>query len=168
MHEAVHMLLMGLLVSVAPPAVILATRRYYHWRPLSAPAWIALPAFVVMHGAIMLTMDRIESRPLLSYPIHTVLFLGAVMFWLPVLGHVRRLTDAGRCVYLFIAAPTLDLAGVVMVAQGNAIGGLAMIVGMLPIGLITVWLTWRWVVDDERSVRASEVLAAAHRVQGAG
>ena len=160
MHEAVHMVLMGLLVSVAPPAVILPTRRYYDWHAFSVPAWFALPAFVVVHGAIMLTMDDVESRPLLSYPVHTALFLGAVMFWLPVLGRVRRLSEAGRCVYLFVAAPTLDLAGVVMVAQGKAVGGLSMIVGMLPIGLITVWLTWRWVVADERSVRASEMLAS--------
>jgi cytochrome c oxidase assembly factor CtaG len=163
MHEALHMFLMGLLVSTAPPVVILLTRRRYDWRVLSAPVWVAFPVFFAVHTAIMLTMDRIESRPLLSYPIHLLLFLCAVLFWLPVFGRVRRLGDAGRCVYLFVAAPSLDLAGVIMVAQGNAVGGLAMIVGMLPIGGIAVWLTWRWIVDDERSVRAAELLASAPR-----
>lgn len=157
---AAHMLLMGLLVSVAAPAAIVATRRWYDWRLLSAPAWVALPVFIAVHGATMLTMEQVESRPVLSYPVHTVLFFGAVLFWLPVLGRIRRLSDAGRCVYLFVGAPALDMAGVVMVARGDAVGGLSMIVGMLPIGVIAVWLTWRWVVEDERSVRASELAAA--------
>jgi hypothetical protein len=156
-----HMLLMGLLVSVAAPAAIVATRRWYDWRALSAPAWLALPVFIAVHGVTMLTMEQIESRPALSFPVHTVLFFGAVLFWLPVLGRVRRLSDAGRCVYLFVGCPALDLAGVLMVARGDAVGGLAMIVGMLPIGLVAVWLTWRWIVEDERSVRAAEVLAAS-------
>jgi cytochrome c oxidase assembly factor CtaG len=154
-----HMLLMGLLVSVAAPAAVVATRRWYDWRWLSAPAWLALPAFIAVHGVMMLTMEQIERRPLLSFPVHTVLFLGAVLFWLPVLGRVRRLSDAGRCVYLFVGAPALDLAGVVMVARGDAVGGLSMIVGMLPIGVVAVLLTWGWVVEDERSVRAAELAA---------
>jgi hypothetical protein len=42
-----------------------------------------------------------------------------VVFWMPVLGTRRRLRDAGRAVYLFLAGPLLDLVGVWLVATGD-------------------------------------------------
>jgi len=78
----------------------------------------------------------------------------AAVFWHPVVGSTGRLDAIGRSVYLFLAAPSLDLAAVVVVAQGDSAGGLAMIVAMLPIGLAAVAYMWRWLVTEEAAARA--------------
>ena len=78
--------------------------------------------------------------------------VGAVTFWTPVFGVHRRLSDGARTLYLYLAMPMLDLAGVLMVAAGDAAGGLAMIVGMLPMAATTVALTWRWITAEDRRV----------------
>ncbi|RKN39051.1 hypothetical protein D7294_22775 [Streptomyces hoynatensis] len=77
---------------------------------------------------------------------------GALAFWLPVLvPGPRRLSAPGRCLYLFLAAPLLDLPAVALVACGHAAGGLAMIAGMLPLPLAALAVTWRWVLAEERA-----------------
>jgi hypothetical protein len=58
-------------------------------------------------------------------------------------------------VYLFLAGPLLDLAGVWLVARGDRAGGLAMVVGMLPIGVAALVVTWRWVVGEEKAAASS-------------
>jgi cytochrome c oxidase assembly factor CtaG len=154
LHEIVHMTGMGLLVSVAAPALVLLGRHLRVARAGDLPVWLVLPGFVVLHGALILVMEVDEPSTLAHAGLDLLLLAGAVLFWLPVLGVGRhRLDDAGRCVYLFVAAPALDLAGVIVVARGNSAGGLAMIVAMLPIGLVAVGLTWQW-------LRAEEALAA--------
>lgn len=152
LHEVVHMTGMGLLTSVAAPALVLFFRDTRPLRNLAPPAWAALPGFVVLHGTLIVIMQVREPAPAAHLGLDSLLLAGAVLFWLPVLGR-RRLDEAGRCVYLFLGAPALDLAGVIVVARGDSAGGLAMIVAMLPIGLTAVVLTWRW-------VRADEALAA--------
>lgn len=99
-----------------------------------------------------------------SFIAHVALLLGAVLFWAPVVGRRRRLPDAGRAAYLFIAGPVLDLAGVWLVAQGESAGGLAMIVGMLPIGIAALALTWQWIIREERQAGAT---ATSHGRQAA-
>lgn len=54
--------------------------------------------------------------------------------------------------YLFLSAPALDLAGVMVVILGDAPGGLAMIVGMLPAGGIAIVVTWQWVTREEEDL----------------
>jgi cytochrome c oxidase assembly factor CtaG len=162
MHDAtqlsaiLQMAGMGLLVSVLAPALVRAGRRTATICDLTWPAWVALPGFVALHGALTVVIEiRAPALPL-HVVLDLVLLLGAVIFWAPVFGAGRhRLDDAGRCVYLFLAAPALDLAGVVVVARGDSAGGLAMIVGMLPLGLMAVFLTWRWLRADE--ARAAEL-----------
>jgi cytochrome c oxidase assembly factor CtaG len=150
-HEVVHMAGMGALVSLLAPLVVLLTRHRVAW----SPGWAALPGFAALHSVVMVWMDVREPPLFLHLALDTVLVAGAALFWLPVLG-TRRLDDLTRAVYLFLAAPALDLSGVVIVARGNAAGGLAMIVAMLPIGLTAVVLTWRVMVAEERSVRIVE------------
>lgn len=151
--DVAHMVEMGAFTSVVAPLVVLALRRRITWGPLSWPAYAALPAFVLVHGAITLGMHAAEPPPLLHLLLHAILLLGGVIFWLPVLAGRHRLDPAGRVVYLFVGAPALDLAGVIVVATGDPAGGLAMIVAMLPIGLVAMTIAWRWAVDDERRVR---------------
>jgi cytochrome c oxidase assembly factor CtaG len=157
MHEIVHIAAMGLITSVLAPAVILLSRGLLRWRVLSWPAAVALPFFLVLHGTVMIWMDVSEPPPLEHTGLDALLFVGAIVFWLPVLGYGRRLDPIGRCVYLYLAAPTLDLAGVVIVARGDSAGGLAMIAGMLPIGLAAVALTWRLLQQDEARARALDL-----------
>lgn len=158
MHEALHMALMGAITAVLAPAIVLATRNRFDWYWLSFPAFVVLPAFVVVHAVLMLIMDRFEQQLVPNVLIHGALLVGSIAFWLPVLGRGHRLSDGERCVYLFVGCPALDIAGVFLVAEGNSIGGLAMIVGMLPIGVAALWLSWQWIRDDERAVRAREVV----------
>jgi cytochrome c oxidase assembly factor CtaG len=80
---------------------------------------------------------------------HLGLLIVSLWFWLPVIGP-RPLTEAAQCVYLFLAMPTMDLAGVYVVLHGDAGGGLAMIVAMLPVGVVAVVRTWQWIVREER------------------
>ena len=61
------------------------------------------------------------------------------------------LAAGGRVLSLFLAMPMLDLAGVWTVAAGDGLGGLAMIVGMLPMhnaigfnGTIAIAIDVRW------------------------
>jgi hypothetical protein len=157
LHEIVHMAAMGLITSVLAPSAILLSRPWLRWRVLSWPAAVALPFFLVLHGTVMIWMEISEPAPLEHAGMDALLFVGAIAFWLPVLGSVRRLDPIGRCVYLYLAAPTLDLAGVVIVARGDSAGGLAMIVGMLPIGLAAVALTWRLLQEDEERARALDL-----------
>ncbi|ALO91701.1 hypothetical protein SHL15_0500 [Streptomyces hygroscopicus subsp. limoneus] len=89
-----------------------------------------------------------------------VLLASAVLFRLPAVARTRhRLDDPGRCLYLFLAAPLLDLPAVGMVAAGRTAAGLAMIVGMLPVGIAAAAVTWSWVNREEREAPADE---AAH------
>ncbi|MFI2435968.1 hypothetical protein [Streptomyces sp. NPDC018693] len=131
----------GLLVSLVVPGLIHATRRSPLWRVLALPWGMALPGFVLLHAAAVLAGPGGAEAAVV---------LAAVWFWLPVLGTRHRLTDAGRCVYLFLAVPLLDLPAVLVVATGDSAGGLAMIVAMLPIGALAAAVTWRWITAEER------------------
>lgn len=161
------MAVMGLITSVAAPALVLLLRRRPRLeallRPLRWSAPVALVAYVLLHGLITIGLDAHPLGTLGSVGAHLVLLLGAIAFWLPVLG--SRHIDAGaRAVYLFVGAPALDLAGVIVVARGNASGGLAMIVAMLPVGLVAVILAWQWVAQEEAVARQAESLPDAATV----
>jgi hypothetical protein len=151
----------GASVSLLAPGLILLPRRLglpWDWDRLALPARVALPVFVVGHAVIMIGMAAVDLPEALDVPLHGLLVLGAILFWLPVLGRRCRLSDPGRTAYLFLAAPSLDLAGVWIVATGNSRGGLAMIVAMLPIGLAAVAITWRWMAREESLARQAEPL----------
>jgi cytochrome c oxidase assembly factor CtaG len=156
-EHVVHMATMGLLVSVVAPALTIGLCRFPALDRLALPGVVVLPGFTLLHGAITIMGDSpgAMAGPLTGTAGHVALLLGAVLFWAPVLGTRRRLPDAGRAVYLFLAGPLLDLAGVWLVAQGDAAGGLAMIVGMLPIGVAAIVVTWRWISREERQARSA-------------
>lgn len=112
------------------------------------PAGIALPGFVLLHGGITYLLTR-HPTPAGWLLLHVPLLVGAVVYWLPVLGTARRLADPLRVLYLFLSAPALDLAGVMVVILGDGAGGLAMIAGMLPAGGIAVLVTWQWITRED-------------------
>jgi cytochrome c oxidase assembly factor CtaG len=167
------MLVMGLLTSVVAPLLVVAGRRrpggesplerlrghdaaVLHRRPgLAVPV---LLGFAVVHTAVVLTPAETVTT---AVGLHALLLAAGVVLWLPVLGRgTSRLPEAGRCAYLFLACPLLDLAGLALVVRGDEPEGIAMIVGMLPIPLAAVVLTWRWIAGEEREARAADAAAS--------
>jgi cytochrome c oxidase assembly factor CtaG len=155
--EIVHMASMGLLTSVVAPGIVLATRGSARWRRVPAPPMLVLPLFLILHAAVTVLMGMRDLPDLADLCLHAVLLVGAVVFWLPVLVPAPGFPEAGRGVYLFLAAPSLDLAGVYLVIIGQEPGGLAMIVGMLPLCLAAVVVTWRWIAREERLAARQEM-----------
>lgn len=151
-----HMAEMGLETSVVAPALLIATRDRLPWHAVALPAAVALPLFLVVHAAITIGMAFHEPPAIEHLALHGLLLLVAFWFWRPVFGRTRRLSDPGRVAYLFLAMPTMDLAGVYVVLQGDSTGGIAMIVAMLPVGFTTLTLAWRWLISEEREASATE------------
>lgn len=109
-----------------------------------------MPGFVALHAVVVVVEHNAEPSAALNAVLRLGLFCGAVLFWAPVLGRRNRLPDTGRTLYLYTAMPLLDLAGVWLVAVGDSPGGLAMIAGMIPMGLAAVIVTWNWINLEER------------------
>lgn len=149
MAEIAHMTAMGLLVSVLAPAIVIAGAKSDSWPRLFVPPVLALVVVVVVHGVLTVFMAGRPMPPVGEAALHTVLLGAAILFWLPVFDPASRLGDPLRAVYLFLAAFSLDLAGLYLVVQGNVAGGVAMIVAMLPTGLIATGLLWRWMSRKE-------------------
>ncbi|MER6683787.1 hypothetical protein [Streptomyces olivaceoviridis] len=150
----------AVLVAAVVPAAVCCLRRSPLWERIGVPAGVALPLLVLTHAWAVLG-DIVDLAPpggaLVAEP---VLLASAVLFRLPAVARTRhRLDDPGRCLYLFLAAPLLDLPAVGMVAAGHTAAGLAMIVGMLPVGIAAAAVTWSWVNREEREALADE---AAH------
>jgi hypothetical protein len=144
----------GLLVAAVVPAVVHLLRRSPRWERISLPAGVTLPLLVLTHAWTMLG-DVVGQRPsggaLVTEP---VLLAAAVLYWLPVLARTRhRLSDPGRCLYLFLTMPLLDLPAVGVVASGRSAEGIAMILGMLPLGITAAAVTWSWVNREERQAQ---------------
>lgn len=146
----VHMAGMGLLVSVIAPGLLLVLGRAApQLDRATVPAAAALPGFVTLH-AVVTVYSAYDPVPLLDAAAHLALLAGAMLFWAPVMWARHRLPDAGRMLYLYLAIPLLDMAGVWLVAVGDSVGGLSMIVGMLPMGVTAVVITWNWISREER------------------
>lgn len=157
-----HMATMGLLVAVVAPALLLVLLRAFPWLDrVTVPAAAVLPGFVALHAAVTVYADRGPVPAPWDTAAHLALLVGAMLFWAPVLGVRRRLPDAGRMVYLYLAVPLLDLAGVWLVAVGDSPGGLSMIVGMLPMGVAAVVLTWNWISREERRAVLAEAVGGS-------
>jgi hypothetical protein len=156
-EHMLHMATMGLLVAVIAPALLMVSSRAFpQLDRCTVPAALALPGFVTLHAAVTVYTSRGPVPPLLDMATHLALLAGAMLFWAPILGVRHRLPDAGRMLYLYLALPLLDLAGVWLVAVGDSAGGLSMIVGMLPMGAAAVAITWNWISREERRAVLAE------------
>jgi len=156
-EHPLHMAMMGLLVSVLAPVLLVLRRRAFpQLDRATVPAAVALPGFVTLHAAVTVYTSRGMVPPVLDTATHLALLAGAMLFWAPILGIRRRLPDAGRMLYLYVALPLLDLAGVWLVAVGDSAGGLSMIVGMLPMGATAVIITWNWISREEHRAVLAE------------
>ncbi|MEV5147760.1 hypothetical protein AB0L14_26050 [Streptomyces sp. NPDC052727] len=147
----------AVLVAAVVPAAVRCLTHSPLWERISVPAGLALPLLVLTHAWSVLG-DVVGIAPPGGARItEPVLLATAVLFWLPAVARTRhRLDGPGRCLYLFLAAPLLDLPAVGMVAAGHTAAGLAMIVGMLPVGITAVAVTWSWVNREEREALADQ------------
>ncbi|GLY63946.1 hypothetical protein [Amycolatopsis taiwanensis] len=150
MGEVAHMAGMGLMTSVVAPGLVLVGRRFVPWRRLPAPPVLVLPLFLALHSTLTVAMGRTDFPVPADLALHTLLLAAAVWFWLPVLQPRPGRPEAVRAVYLFLAGPSLDLAAVYLIIAGEERAGLAMIIGMLPLGLAAVVVMWRWIVREDR------------------
>ncbi|MGV9245807.1 hypothetical protein [Streptomyces sp. NPDC003710] len=151
----------GLVLAALVPGALWLVRRAPLWERVSLPAAVALPLLVLTHACAVFG-DLVHLTPpggaFLTEP---ALLAAAVVFWLPVLAHTRhRLSDPGRCLCLFMAAPLLDLPAVGVVAAGHSLEGLAMIVAMLSVGGAAAAVTWSWVDREERMAAHALALPA--------
>lgn len=166
--DMVHGAAMGLLVSVGAPALLLVlgrvTPQLDRW---TLPAAVTLPGFVALHAAVTV-YEHSSPPPPLSAAAHSVLLAGALLFWAPVLGSRHRLPDASRMLYVYTAIPLLDMAGVYLVAVGDSAEGLSMIVGMIPLGLAALVITWNWISREERRAALAETAGVVGTTSGWG
>ncbi|MFA3879469.1 hypothetical protein ABS735_38510 [Streptomyces sp. MMCC 100] len=157
LSSVVAMAWSGFALAAVVPGLMWLTRRSPLWERVSLPPGVAAPLLVLLHAwAILggLVGFVPQAGPLLTEP---VLLAGAVLFWVPVVTRTRhRLSAPGRCLYLFLAAPLLDLPALGTIAAGHSAEGIAMIVAMLPLSITAAVLTWTWVTREERLAASAD------------
>lgn len=156
--DGTEMVIMGLTMTVLCPALVVLARRRGWLASVQMPAVPTLVGFFFLHAFITLAMAAYRA-PWAQVVLWVAMVPGGFAFWQPVLG-ARRMGDAARCVYLFTAGPILDLAAVALIVIfHDAVGGLSMMVGMLPLGLAAIATTWRWAQREERAAALADQLA---------
>jgi cytochrome c oxidase assembly factor CtaG len=152
--SAAHMVEHSLLSGVVAPAIVLAWVALRLPRPPIGHALLAWSAFVAAQWVFHLTplLERSQDSFLLHGAEHIAFLAIGVWFWVPVLA--GGLGDPGRSLYLFTAAPAVDLVGVALMVRGDVGAGVAMLAGTLPIVVAAGIVTWRWLAreHDERAV----------------
>lgn len=149
--SAAHMVEHAVLTGVLAPALVLAWIALGRRRPDGGSPVLAWSAFVAVQWAFHLTplLEQSQGRPVLHATEHLVFLVAGVWFWLPVLG--SSLGDPGRSLYLFLAAPAVDLVGIALMVRGEGAAGVAMLAGTLPIVLAAIVVTWSWLVREHRA-----------------
>jgi cytochrome c oxidase assembly factor CtaG len=155
-----HMIEHAVIASGLAPALVLITRPAVRVRPLAA--WVV---FIAMLWALNLPslVDWLMMRPVARIAADVLMLGVALLFWLPVLGRHRALRGLGAGAYLLTASMASDLIWAWYMAMGETAAGLAMVSGMLPMGVAAVWLTWSGLRDEERRALRWETFADATR-----
>jgi cytochrome c oxidase assembly factor CtaG len=158
-----HMVEHALLAMVTAPLIVVA------WvlvrGPVRTPGHPILPwaTFVLVQWVFHLTplLSDTRGEPVLHTAEHVAYLAAAVWFWVPVLGagldgrSGRALGDPARSLYLFGAAPAIDLVGAALMMRGDEGAGVAMLAGSLPMVVVAGLLTWRWLVREEEGAGAA-------------
>jgi cytochrome c oxidase assembly factor CtaG len=154
--SAAHMVEHSLIATLVAPLLVLA------WRRVGRPALFGGPllawsAFVLAQWVFHLTplLEASRDNPALHAAEHLAFLAAGVWFWLPVLG-VNRLGDPERALYLFLAAPAVDLVGVALMVRGDGAAGVAMLAGTLSIAAAAGIVTWQWLAREQREATAME------------
>jgi cytochrome c oxidase assembly factor CtaG len=159
--SAEHMVEHSLLSGVAAPAIILAWAALRLPRLPAGPPLLAWGAFVAAQWVFHLTplLERSQDSFVLHGAEHLAFVAIGVWFWAPVIG--GGLGDPGRSLYLFTAAPVVDLVGVALMVRGDEAAGVAMLAGTLPIVIAAGIVTWRWLAREHRETSIMERAGAA-------
>ncbi|MGH2994526.1 MAG: cytochrome c oxidase assembly protein [Solirubrobacterales bacterium] len=160
--SAAHMIEHSVITGVVAPILVLAWIALGLPRPRGGHPGLAWPAFVIAQWVFHLTplLEQSQGRPLLHAAEHLAFLAVGVWFWAPVLA--PGLGDPGRSLYLFLAAPAVDLVGVALMVRGDEAAGVAMLAGTLPILLGAGIVTWLWLAREERgAVRIERAHGAA-------
>jgi cytochrome c oxidase assembly factor CtaG len=156
--SAAHMVEHSLITGLLAPLLVLAWGRVRGRAPVGRPLW-AWTAFVIVQWVFHLTplLEASRGNPVLHSAEHLAFLAVGVWFWLPVLGAPeRRLGDPQRALYLFLAAPAVDLVGVALMVRGDGAAGVAMLAGTLPIVAAAAIVTWHWLAGEQRHATAME------------
>ena len=156
-----HMVEHVVLSVLVAPAIVLA------WRAMALPCprlgspVVAWSAFVIVQWSFHLTplLEESQRSPLLNATEHLVFLAVGLWFWYPVLG--AGLGDPERSLYLFLAAPAIDVVGALLMARGDEGAGVAMLAGSLPIVVAAIAITWRWLAREQREAALLERTHAA-------
>jgi cytochrome c oxidase assembly factor CtaG len=151
-----HMVEHSVLAMVVAPMTVLAWTAVGLPRlRISRPA-LAWAAFVAAQWLFHLTplLEQSQGGPVLHAAEHVAFFAVGVWFWVPVLG--GGLGDPRRSLYLFLAAPAVDLVGAALMARGDEAAGVAMLAGSLPIVVAAVAVTWQWLTREQRQTTLRE------------
>jgi cytochrome c oxidase assembly factor CtaG len=160
--SAAHMVEHSLITGLVAPLLVLAWARLR--RPVRPP-WLgralwAWSVFVATQWIFHLTplLEASREIPVLHAAEHLAFLAVGVWFWLPVLAGDRsvRLGEAERALYLFVAAPAVDLVGVALMVRGDGGAGVAMLAGTLPIVAAAGIATWQWLTSEQRRATAAE------------
>jgi cytochrome c oxidase assembly factor CtaG len=156
MLTAGHMVEHSLLAMVVAPVTVLAWMALGLPRPRLGHPAVAWSAFIVAQWVFHLTplLDQSQGNPVLHGAEHVAFFAVGVWFWFPVLA--GRLGDPGRSLYLFGAAPAVDLVGAALMVRGDEAAGVAMLAGSLPIVFAAIAVTWQWLSREEHEVTLLE------------
>jgi cytochrome c oxidase assembly factor CtaG len=155
MSLAVHMLLHCALVAVVAPLVVLLSplRIELHSRAarfLTAPV-VAWSLFVGTQVALHLT--GLYEEPVWADGVTHLIYLAtALLFWEVAIGSTlvpRRLSGLGPALYLLLAMPAVDLSAAWLMANGEPGAGVAMVAGMMPLGLVAALSAWRFAREEE-------------------
>jgi cytochrome c oxidase assembly factor CtaG len=146
----------ALVAGLAAPLLVLAWRALGGRLPDIRPLW-AWSAFVIVQWVLHLTplLEASKGNPLLHAAEHAAFLAAAVSFWLPALG-AGHLGRPERALYLFLAAPAVDLVGVALMVRGDGGAGVAMLAGTLPIVAAAAIVTWQWLSHEQRQASAME------------
>jgi cytochrome c oxidase assembly factor CtaG len=155
MSLALHMLLHCLLVAVLAPAAVLASPLRIELRSpaarfLAAPltAWLL---FVGTQVAFHLA-GLYRSSGWVDAVSHFVYLGTALLFWEAAIGSTlrpRRLSGLGPAIYLITAMPAVDLSAAWLMAIGEPGAGVAMVAGMMPIGIAAAISAWSFARREE-------------------
>jgi cytochrome c oxidase assembly factor CtaG len=156
--SAAHMVEHSVIAGVVAPLLVLVWGRVRRPPLPGGPVW-AWSAFVIAQCVFHLTplLEAPRGDPVLHAAEHLAFLAVGVWFWLPVLGAGdRRVGDPGRALYLFLAAPAVDLVGVALMIRGDGAAGVAMLAGTLPIVAAAAIVTWQWLAVEQRQATAME------------
>jgi cytochrome c oxidase assembly factor CtaG len=172
-----HMLVHSLLASAVAPVLVLLGPTMFRVLPrrgrrravraslaVTRPQ-IAWPLFVLTVWVLNVPsfVEWLDARPVPHAAGHGLMLGAALLFWLPVLGHPRRLTGLAAGAYLLLANMASDLIGAWYMAIGNTGAGVAMVAGMLPLAAAAVVLTWAGLKREEQRAVRWETYADAAR-----